>query len=191
MQEKELIQKLQAGDIQAFKQLFEIYKNSIFNLCFRFASNKEEAEDLCQEVFIKIYKSIKTFKRKSKLSTWIYRITVNLCLNYQRRQKGLLWFSLNDSTEEYNKDIVENLLIPAEDLPDISLEKKERERIIQLAINSLPKNQQAVLILQRYENMSIKEIAEVMSCTTASVQSRLYRAKENLCKKLIPYLKDI
>ena len=191
VKETELVKKLKAGDIQAFKQLFESYQNSIYNLCYRFVTNKEETEDLCQEVFLKIYKSINTFKHNSKLTTWIYRITINLCLNHQRKRKGLLWFSLNDSDDQIKDDDIKNLTIDQGEQPDSSLEKKEREKIVQLAVNSLPNKQRIALILQRYDGMSIKEIAEIMNCTTDSVQSRLSRAKKNLYKKLLPYLKKI
>ena len=191
MQDKDLIKKIQAGDINAFKQLFEKYHANIYNLCFRFASSKEEAEYLCQEVFLKIYNSAKTFSHRSQLSTWIYRITVNLCLNHQRQQKKFNWLFFDDSSKETITDTTSHLSIPNCDLPDSLIEQKEKEKIIQKAINGLPSKQRTAFILQRYENMSVKDISEILDSSVLSIQSRLARAKENLCKKLLPYLKNL
>jgi len=190
VQEKELFEKIKSGDVHAFKLLFESYRNAVFNLCFRFANNREDAEDLCQEVFLKIFNSVHTFKYKSKPSTWIYRITVNLCLNFRRKHRKLNWLFLDEPCEE-NTDVSKRLSIPAVDQPDRALERKEREQIIQGAINSLPKNQRVALILQRYEDFSVKEIAEILRTSVLSVQSRLARGKENLCKKLLSHQKNI
>jgi RNA polymerase sigma-70 factor, ECF subfamily len=190
VQEKELFEKIKSGDVHAFKLLFESYRKAVFNLCFRFTNNREDAEDLCQEVFFKIFNSVHTFKYKSKPSTWIYRITVNLCLNFRRKHRKLHWFFLDDPCEE-NNNISKRISIPAADQPDRELELKEREKIVQEAINSLPQNQCAALILQRYEGMPVKEIADVLGTSVLSVQSRLARGKENLCKKLLPHQKNI
>ncbi|MBC8184094.1 RNA polymerase sigma factor [candidate division KSB1 bacterium] len=187
MQEKELLEKITSGDVHAFKLLFESYRDDVFNLCYRFANNREDAEDLCQEVFFKIYNSAATFKHKSKLSTWIYRITVNLCLNFKRKHHKFNWLFLDDRQEE-KSNVSEYLSIPIADQPDSFVEKKEREQIVQDAINSLPKNQRVALILQRYEELSVQEIADILGASALSVQSRLARAKENLCKKILPQL---
>jgi len=190
VQEKELLQKITSGDVHAFKQLFESYQDAVFNLCFRFANNREDAEDLCQEVFLKIYNSASTFKHKSKLSTWIYRITVNLCLNFKRKHHKFNWLFLDDTSEE-KSNVSEHLAIPEADQPDSFVEKKEQEQIVQDAINSLPKNQRIAVILQRYEDLSVQEIADILGISALSIQSRLARAKENLCKKILPKKKNI
>jgi len=189
VQETDLLKKIASGDVQAFKTLFESYQPSVFNLCYRFAKNRQEAEDLCQEVFFKIYLAAKTFGQQSKISTWIYRITINLCLNYKRRLNKLSFFSISDRTDE-RKSLKESLVLAEENQPDHLVELKEKEKIVQAAINSLPKNQRTALILQRYENMSLQEIAQVMNSSVSSIQSRLARAKENLCQRLLPYLKN-
>jgi len=190
VQEKELLDKIKSGDVHAFKQLFESYRDVVFNLCYRFANNREDAEDLCQEVFFKIYNSAATFKHKSKISTWIYRITVNLCLNFKRKHHRFTWLFLDDTSEE-KSSVSEYLTIPEADQPDSFVEKKEREQIIQDAINSLPKNQRVALILQRYEDLSVQEIADILGTSALSIQSRLSRAKENLCRIILPKMKNI
>ncbi len=190
MQEQELIRKIASGDINAFKKLFEQYQASVFNLCYKFARNRQEAEDLCQDVFLKIYRAAHTFRQQCHPSTWIYRVTVNLCLNYKRRKNRFSWLSLNDFSQNDNSQ--EYSLEDANQLtPEENLEISEREKIVQRAIQALPKNQRIALILQRYEGMAVKEIAEILNCSESSVQSRLSRARENLAKKLIHLIDEI
>ena len=95
---------------------------------------------------------------------------------------------MEDISEKTSSEFSANISTDSSEQPDIFLEQKEREKIVQQAINFLPKNQRAALILQRYEGMSIQEIAEVLGCSVSSIQSRLSRAKENLCKRLMPFL---
>jgi len=191
VRDSELIEKIKTGDVHSFKVLFEKYQESIYNLCFRFVNSKEEAEDLCQDVFFKIYRVAQTFQHKSQLSTWIYRITVNFCLNHQRKRKRYNWLSLGNSEDQIKDASISNLHIPLKEQPDQFVEIKEREKIVQNAINTLPKNQRMALILQRYEGMSIQEVAGVLDCSVSSIQSRLARAKENLAKKLFPIIDEL
>lgn len=189
MQDHELLSKIANGDLTALRQLFEKYKDSIFNLCYRFTKNRQEAEDLCQDVFLKIYHSASNFRGQSHPSTWVYRITVNLCLNHNRRKNRFLWIPLEN--EEQPIPLNSSHDNSEENDPHDQLEKAERERIVQQAILKLPRKQCIALILQRYEGLTIKEIAEVMNCSELSVQSRLARARENLAKKLLPFARSI
>jgi len=187
VQENEVVARIRAGDHSAFQQLFETYKTMVFNLCFRMLGDREEAEDLTQEVFFKAYKSLEHFRSQSKLPTWLYRIGVNLCLNYQRKKKYARMLSLDSLFESADERIFRN----PEDSPDMALEKNETERIVRDAVNSLPRRQRIALLLRRYEGLSYQEIANVMGCSVASVESCLHRAKQNLCKKLFPLIKDL
>lgn len=191
MQDRELIEKIKAGDCQAFKDLFDRYKGLVVNICYRLVGNKEDADDLTQDVFLKVYKSAKHFKHHSKFSTWIYRIAVNLCLNYLRKKGHFHLFSVDKSSNQSNIGTLNTLIAPSEDQPDVFFEQKELEKIIWKMINSLPKNQRVALILHRYEGLSCREIGEILECSIGSVHARLYRAKENLQEKLIPYLKKV
>ncbi|MFZ5517478.1 MAG: RNA polymerase sigma factor [Candidatus Zhuqueibacterota bacterium] len=191
MQEHELVKNIQAGDIRAFKMLFENYHSNVFNLCLKLVGNRVEAEDLCQDIFIKIYQSIDNFEFKAKLSTWIYRIAVNVCLNHQRSKKRVQFLRLDHRGSERCTDVFDLLVNPPGEQPDVSLEQKEKEKIVWDAIHSLPESQRLVLILQRYEGLSCEQMAQVLRSSVSSVQSRLFRAKENLAKKLLPYLDKI
>ena len=186
MQEQELYQKIKANDPSAFKELFEMYHQMVFNLCCRMLDNKEEGEDATQEIFINIHKSLNNFRSESKLSTWIYRITVNHCLNRQSRKKLQKWLSL-----DFISDSEVFRISSRPEQPDTVLEKKEFEMIIQASINLLPRQQRIALMLNRYEGLSYQEIAKIMQCSVSSVESRIYRAKQNLCKRVKPYLKHL
>lgn len=188
MSDQEIVEKINSGDYKAFKALFDCHVNTVMNICYKMIGNREEAEDVCQEVFFKVYKSIGTFKHRSKFSTWIFRIAVNLSLNHLRKKKKLSRISLSKQNAHINSEILDSLSASSMDRPDVFFEQKEKEKIVWNAVHSLPANQRVVLILQKYEGFSGKEIAKILDCSLSSVQSRLYRAKENLYKKLLPYL---
>lgn len=190
VQEKELIAKIGAGDHTAFKVLFDTYKSAIFNVCFRMLGNRQEAEDITQDVFFQVYKSASRFRFESKLSFWLYRIAVNLCLNHQKKKKRAQWFSLDDLLES-SKEKIKDTPASTDNRPDVLFEKSEKEFIVQQAINSLPKQQRVAVILHRHEGLSYQEIAKVMACSVASVESRLHRAKVRLAKKLLSQRQEI
>jgi len=179
----DLMLKFQAGDVSAFEQLMCKHQKSVINTIYRFIGNRVEAEELAQEVFLKVYNSAQKYEPKAKFSTWLYKIATNLCLN-ELRKKRFETVSLDDLGEETN-DLIDARHIP----PDITL-KNERVALIKKAVESLPEKQRMALILREYNDLSYKEIAEVMRCSVASVQSRLQRAKSTLKEKLAPYFKE-
>ncbi len=180
----DLMLLIKNGDQQAFRELVERHKLSVLNLCLRFTGNRTDAEDLAQEVFIRIFQAAPNYEVKAAFTTWLYRITVNLCLNHQRRKKVLSFFSLNHGKNSQHQSQYRVLDFPAKERPDSDFEKKEIQQIVQNAIQSLPENQKSVLILYRYHELSYKEIADVLDTSVPAVESRLHRAKENLKKKL-------
>lgn len=190
MQESGILKKLESHDPSAFRDLFDTYHQMVFNICFRMIGNRQEGEDLTQEVFLKVYESLKNFRLESKLSTWIYRITINHCLNMQTKKKRQRWLSL-DFIMDSEIDVKDLSLSTAKNNPDIVLQQKETELIVQKCINALPAKQRIAIILHRYEGLSYQDIADIMKCSVASVESRLFRAKQNLVLKLRPYLKDL
>ncbi|MBI5416862.1 RNA polymerase sigma factor [Candidatus Poribacteria bacterium] len=181
MEEHQILEKIKNGDPDAFKELFETHKNMVFNVCFRISGNREEAEDITQDVFITAYKSLKQFRSESKLSTWLYRISVNLSLNLERKKKSAQWLSLDFLIDNKKEQISDK----SANNPQNILEKSETELIVQNAINSLPDNQRVAIILSRYERLSYQDISMIMNCSVSSVESYLFRAKQNLYKKLI------
>ncbi len=182
--DSKLMLQLKSGNHEAFRELVERHKLSVLNLCLRFTGNKEDAEDLAQEVFIRIFQAAPNYEVKAAFTTWLYRITVNLCLNHQRRKKVLYFFSLDHGKNSHHQTQYRVPDFAAKERPDADFEKKEIQQIVQNAIQSLPENQKTVLILYRYHDLSYKEIADVLDATVSAVESRLHRAKENLKKKL-------
>ncbi len=187
MNDSELVTNIKKGDSYAFKQLFEQHQHMVYNICYRMSGSRAEAEDITQDVFIKIFHSIEKFRGEAKLSSWIYRIAVNTCLKKQRRKKLENMLSLEFLFQDKKKPE-----LPSPDnTPDQQIEISEKEQIVQDAIHQLSKRQKTALILHRYEDLSYDEIATVMEISLSAVESLLHRAKENLAKMLIPRKKEL
>ncbi|MEN8116619.1 MAG: RNA polymerase sigma factor [Bacteroidota bacterium] len=184
MTDTEIIEKLKQGDEQAFRQLVENHQKMVVNTCFGMVQNREDAEDIAQDVFIEVFRSIYKFRADSKLSTWLYRIAINRSLNHIRDNKKSKWFrSFEDEVQGKNNEL-QWLESSKADNPGFELENKQRAVLLHEAINSLPENQKAAFTLSKYEELSYQEISEVMELSVSSVESLLFRAKKNLQKKL-------
>ena len=183
----EMIDPAQAGEQPVFQSIVEAHQGLVFNICLRMLGDWHEAQDLTQEVFFRAYKALPQLRGEAKLSTWLYRIAVNLCLNHQRRRKRERWLSLEWLFEQGGEHAAG---VPAaEGTPATALAQQEKEGLVQAAIRSLPEKQRVALVLSVYERLSYQEIAAVMGCSLPSVESRLHRAKENLAKALCEWLK--
>jgi RNA polymerase sigma factor (sigma-70 family) len=184
LQDKELADRLRAGDERAFKQFYDAYADMVYRLSLRLLQNREEAEDATQDIFCKLLASLQSFRAQATLSSWIYRITLNHCLNLQRQKKRRRWLSLDWPT-----GATEPASGPDES-PLGRIEQQEQEDLLAAAISNLPEKQRAALVLHRFEGKSYQEIAEIAGCSVAAVESRLFQAKKNLCKTLLPLIKD-
>jgi RNA polymerase sigma-70 factor (ECF subfamily) len=176
MDERELISRFKQGDRSAFRQLVERYQDPVINIGYRFLRNKEEAEEAAQEVFLKVFLSTYSYQHNTKFSTWLYRITVNYCINKLREKRKL-------PSSHLDKD----LPAPVESQPDRLLEQENLNRSVREAIDSLPEQQRAAILLNQYGEFSYQEMAQMLDCSISAVESRLFRAKENLRKILTPY----
>jgi len=185
LNENELITLLKKKDRKAFKEIVERCQNMVYNTAIGLLQNAEDAEDTAQEVFMQVYESISSFKGESKFSTWIYRITVSKSLDHLRKKKRKKRFAFIQRL--YGKD--EGLMIDPPDFfhPGVKIENKENAAILFKAIDQLPSNQKIAFILNKIENLSYKEISEVMKSSESSVDSLLQRAKKNLQKNLKDY----
>jgi RNA polymerase sigma factor (sigma-70 family) len=182
LNELELIQRLRDGDEQAFKTLVETYQDMVFNTAIGIVQNEEDAEDIAQEVFIRIFRSIQTFKGESKLSTWIYRITTSCALDMLRSKKSKKRFAfLQRLFGEGNEPLHE---IPDFYHPGVAMDQKENAAKLFKAINELPENQKVAFTLHKLEDLSYQEISEVMNTSVSAVESLMHRAKQNLKKTL-------
>lgn len=175
----EIVKKVVEGDENAFEELVKKYEHSVFNTIYRYIGNSDEAHDIAQEVFIKVWRHVKSFKGKSKFSTWLYRIVVNQCLNYRSKHKEKL-ISLEETTEKGK--IPESLKV------EINFKHRRKAEIVRKAIDDLPGRQRIALILSRFESKTYAEIAQIMGVSLSSVESLIFRAKENLRSKLLPLI---
>jgi RNA polymerase sigma-70 factor (ECF subfamily) len=186
MEDRELISGIKNKNKQVFKDFVEQYQKLVLNICYKFVNNSDDANDVAQEVFIEAYRSIDKFREDSKISTWLYRISVNKSLNFLRDNKK------TKITDSYSGDVQK---ISADSLqtntsPETNFINQERKEIIDKAINSLPDRQKTAFILQKKEDLSHEEISQVLGISVKAVESLIIRAKQNLQKKLISYYKS-
>ena len=182
MNEWELIERLKQGDEAAFKQIVESSQGLVYNTALGIVQNPEDAEDVAQEVFVQMYESIKGFKGESRLSTWLYRITVSKAMDHLRKKKRKKRFAFVQSLFGMNDELVHD---PPDFVhPGVSLDNKEKAKELFKAIEKLPEKQKIAFTLNRIEGLSYQEISEIMNLTVASVESLLHRARKNLRKTL-------
>ena len=173
MTEFELIQGLRNGDEAAFKYLVDTYKDRVFNTAIGIVQNAEDAEDVAQEVFIQVFRSVQNFKAESKLSTWIYRITTTRALDLLRSRKSKKRFGIIQRLfGEGNEPEME---IPDFNHPGVALDRKENAARLFKAIGQLPENQKIAFTLHKLEDISYQEVSEVMGTSVAAVESLLHR----------------
>lgn len=184
-----LIKELKTGSEEAFRDLVETYKNQVLNTCYGFVHNLDDANDIAQEVFIEVFRSIKTFNEDSSLSTWIYRIATNKSLDHIRKSKRQKRWAELTKLSFGEKDEIENI-IPDSKTPEDLIENKERLGILNSAIDKLADNQKAAFTLHKYEDLSYKEIAQILDTSVSSVESLMHRAKKNLQKLLYKYYNE-
>ena len=182
MNEIELIQGLKKGDETAFRFLVDNYQDRVFNTAIGIVQNAADAEDVAQEVFIQVYRSIHQFKGESKLSTWLYRITTSRALDLLRSRKSKKRFGfLQRLFGDTNEPLLE---LPDFNHPGVALEKKENAARLFKAIARLPENQKAAFTLHKLEDLSYQQISEILQTSVPAVESLMHRAKQNLRKML-------
>lgn len=181
--DRELMNRIVQKDEKAFRQLFERYQNRIFNLAYRYTGSFHDAEEITQDVFLKVYKSAHNFRHGSGLGTWLYRITINTAMNFKRK-KRIATESLDQITEP-GQNREEPAAATAYN-PEEIYKRKKREESIRAALDYLPSNQRAAFVLAKYEGLTYLEISKVLSVSVAAVESLIYRARQSLVVKLRP-----
>ena len=181
MDEKTLIRRVQNGDHEAFAQLIKTHEINVYHLCFRMSGNREDALDLSQETFLKAWRGIGFYKFESAFSTWLYRLTQNVCIDFLRRQKRRPTTSLTagEDDEEVEWEIADSAPSPETQVLD-----QERSRAVAQAMEKLEDEFRMVLLLRVVEDRPYEEIAEIMNLKVGTVKSRLARARLKL-KKLL------
>lgn len=189
MEEQDFIKALQDGTNQAYGQLLDEYQQKVFGTCISFVPNQEDAEDIAQDVFVEVFNSISKFKGDSKLSTWIYRISTNKCLEFIRKKNTKKRFGFMQALLGNDMPIDRSSYFTEFNHPGIQLENKEKNEILFAAINTLPKAQRTVYTLNKIDDLSYQEVSEITQKSISSIESLLFRAKKNLQVSLHDYYK--
>jgi RNA polymerase sigma-70 factor (ECF subfamily) len=170
----ELAAATAAGDADAFERLVRKYERPVLSTIYRYVGDRAAAEDLAQEVFLKVWRRAKSFRGKSSFSTWLYRIAVNQCLNFRKKRARVKNVPLDES------------LVADDPEPDERLDADMKAAAVRDAVDELPGRQRMALILSKFEGRSYREIAEIMKTSTSSVESLIFRARQALKEKLMP-----
>ncbi len=181
--DSELMLRVKKGEISAFNQILEKYQRPIINFVYRFLGSKEKAEEITQEVFLRIYLARGRYRPRAKFSTYIYRIARNLSLNALRKKRPQI-VSLDEPISGENGEMKRELPDSRQISPAEALKKKEIQLLVKKALDSLPQPQKTAIILNRYNDLSYEEIGRIMNLSLPAVKSLLHRGKENLKEKL-------
>lgn len=168
----ELIDRVLNGSPLFFEELVNRYRKSVYYLTYRMVHDHEDAADLSQETFLKAYQGLQKFKKQSSFHTWLYRITVNLCINHLRKRQGRRYVDLETTHIVEHPDIIEQL------------KTEELHEYINNAVQALPEKQRAAVVLRIYNGLSHKEISDTLGCSVGTVKANYFHAIRNLRKTL-------
>ena len=168
---EDTITKALNGSVESFESIYEEYSIFVYNVAFRVVNNMEEAQEVTQEVFLIVYRKLKSFKFKSSFKTWIYRIAVNLAINHAKKKAKEQNRTVGYNDDDFSKTI---------DSFDDGIEREQQEKTISALLESLNPDQRACVVLRNQEGLSYQEIAESLNININTVRSRLKRAREKL-----------
>ncbi|WP_160725702.1 RNA polymerase sigma factor SigW [Bacillus sp. USDA818B3_A] len=179
---KKRIKQVIKGDQDAFGEIVETYKNSVYQLCYRMLGNRHEAEDIAQEAFLRAYVNIKSFNQDLKFSTWLFRIATNLCIDRLRKKKPDYYLDAEVSGTEgltmYSQ------ISSDTPLPENEVESLELQETVQKEILKLPEKYRSAIVLKYMEDMSLNEISEILDLPLGTVKTRIHRGREALRQQL-------
>jgi RNA polymerase sigma-70 factor (ECF subfamily) len=183
------VERASAGDTSAFEALVRKYQGWVFTLAYRMLGDRAEAEDMAQEIFLKVYRSLPQFERKSSFSTWLYTIATNHCLNRleSRRRRPRLQEMIRSTRAEGNPDPVEDRVADPAPGADQVLEQADLRRLIQEQLLRLTPEHRAILVLRDIQGLAYEEIGGLLGLESGTVRSRLHRARMELKERLKPY----
>lgn len=176
-EEKALIARAQSGELGAFEEIVTAYEKRVFALAFRSSGNEEDARDIAQEVFLRVYRSLAQFRGESGLSTWIYRITMNICVDFARKGTASV------GTASLSGEDEQEIALPDTDrthMPEAVLENEELREELQTALSQLTEEHRNIVLLRDVSGLTYDEIARTLDLSEGTVKSRLARARKNL-----------
>ena len=182
-EEKALIERCKRGDLAAFNDLVRKYEKQVYNFAYRLTGNYDDANDVAQDAFLRVFNAIGSFRGDASFSTWLFRITTNVFLDERKRAKAHPQASLDEYLELGESSVTRQIEDPSP-TPEAVLEESERAQILSKAISDLPEYQRAMVTLYHGQQKSYEEIAEIMDLPIGTVKSRLNRARLALKEKL-------
>ena len=182
-EEAELISRCQKGDQEALKVIFDRYREKVYRVAYGVVRHREDALDIVQEVFVKLYRSIGNYRGRSSFYTYIYRMAMNTAIDFARRRKKFTASSLDEEGVVQPPDVPEKR-------PEAILIDKELEEKVNGAMAKLPEDQRAAVVYREVEGLSYQEMAQAMGCSIGTVMSRLHYGRKRLQKLLKGYLKE-
>lgn len=185
-----LVERVKSGDFVAFERLVKKYEARVYNHCLRFFKRQEDVEDVLQETFLKMYRSLDTFRGESAFSTWLFKIATNFCLMRLRKEKKVDFVSI-DQPMEFDGSMLERGIVDWSKNPSIIASNEEVRKALDAAIAEIPEDKRVVLILKDVEGFSNVEIGQMLDMSVAAVKSRLHRARLQLRESLSQYFDGV
>ena len=179
-----LVEKAKAKDLFFFFFLVSMHQNKVYALCLHLSGNRDDAQDMAQEAFLRAYLAIGGFRSEADFGTWLHRITVNVCLNFRRKNSGQRALSLDEPYRGEDGGEMLREIASTNGDPLLAVEEKEFQGLVRSALGDLSEDHRAVLILREMEGYSYEEVAHAVGCTLGTVKSRLSRARESMRRRM-------
>jgi RNA polymerase sigma-70 factor (ECF subfamily) len=179
--DEELVARAKAGDLDCFNQLVSRWERPIYALAYRTLGREEEARDVVQEAFLRAYRGLKGFKGEAKFSSWLYRITLNLCRDWSRRERRAPIVQVPEGTDPM--DLADEHVQPTESVEDL-VARREMSAAVAKAMAELPEEQRTAILLKEYHGLTFQEIAGMLDCPLSTVKTRLYQGLSVLRRRL-------
>ena len=179
--DEELVARASAGDLESFNQLVTRWERPIYALAYRTLGREEDARDVVQEAFLRAYRGLRGFKGQAKFSSWLYRITLNLCRDWIRRERRAPLVQVPEGTDPV--DLADERVAPSESVEDL-VARRELSQAVAQAMAELPEEQRTAILLKEYHGLTFQEIADMLDCPLSTVKTRLYQGLSQLRKQL-------
>jgi RNA polymerase sigma-70 factor (ECF subfamily) len=179
--DEELVARATAGDLESFNQLVSRWERPIYALAYRTLGREEDARDVVQEAFLRAFRGLRGFKGEAKFSSWLYRITLNLCRDWMRRERRAPIVQVPEGTDPI--DLADDHVAPAESVEDL-VARREMSQAVARAMTELPEEQRTAIMLKEYHGLTFQEIADMLECPLSTVKTRLYQGLSVLRRRL-------
>ena len=176
----QLIELARKGDAEAFEEIISIHQGRVFTLAYRMLGNADDAADVQQETFLRVWRKLSGFRGDSDLATWLHRITVNICLSWKRRKSRI----------DYSVCVEDTVVFSETGNPATMIEKTELVGVLRKVLASMPTHHRALIVLKDLEGRSFEEMAKILGCSVASVRTRLCKARKLLRERMTPYMAE-